>query len=124
MQEAWKAESLAEMKVPTCLHLKEPMQIKLQHQLQPCIHLKIVDTESPFIFHETTFQFVICNNWKVEEIHFINFNFIKMFTFYQMVRLNYINTVSKLNPQMYSFPPQKLQNLSIILLLMFRNSCS
>lgn len=47
-----------------------------------------------------------------------------MFTFDQMVGLNYINTVSKLNPQMYSSLPQKLRNLSIILLLMFRNSWS
>lgn len=53
------------------------MRIQLQHQLQPSIHLQIVDAESSFIFHETTFKFVICNNWKVYEIHFINFNFIK-----------------------------------------------
>jgi len=39
-----------------------------------------------------------------------NLNFLKNVYFLQMARLNYINTVSKLNPQMYSFLPQKLQN--------------
>lgn len=40
-----------------------------------------------------------------------------MLTFHQMVRLNDINTVSKLTPPMPAFPPQQLQNLPVISLL-------
>lgn len=54
MQEAWNADSLAEMKVLTCLLFKKPTQIKLQRQLQPLfissqwvqnLHLLVVELD-------------------------------------------------------------------------------
>lgn len=70
MREAWNAESFS---WDESTHLFTVKGANAESTVSSCNS----GYRSPFICHETTFKCVICNHWKVEEIHFINFNFIK-----------------------------------------------